>query len=83
MLRLLNDESTYRILNRDLSKCIERCLSSLTFYLFKSQRIRQTQYYHLRSTDATVPRLYGLPKIHKEGILKSPIVSFVNSPLYN
>ena len=68
MLSLLNDESTYRILNRDSTKCIERRLNSFIYNLFKSQRISQIQYYQLRSTDATEPRLYGLPKIHKKDI---------------
>ena len=80
MLSLLNDESTYRILNRDLTKCIKRRLNSFIYNLFESQHITQTQCYHLRSTDATAPRLYGLPKIHKKGISIRPIVSFINSP---
>ena len=80
---ILNDESTYRILNRDSTKCIERRLNSFIYNLFKSQRISQMQYYQLRSTDATAPRLYGLPKIHKKDIPMRPIVSFINSPLYN
>ncbi|KAG8239602.1 hypothetical protein J437_LFUL018654 [Ladona fulva] len=29
------------------------------------------------------PRLYGLPKIHKEGAPLRPIVSAINSPTYN
>ena len=83
MLSLLKDESTYRILNRDSTKCIERRLNSFIYNLFKSQRITQMQYYQLWSTDVTAPRLYGLPKIHKKGIPMQPIVSFINSPLYN
>ena len=83
MLSLLNDKSTYRILNRDSTKCIERHLNSFIYKLFKSQRIKQMQYYQLRSTDATASRLYGLPKIYKKDIPMRPIVSFINSPLYN
>ena len=83
MLSLLNGGSTYRILNRDLTKCIERRLNSYISNFFRSQRIAQTQYYHLRSTDAIAPRLCGLPKIHKEGIPMSLIVSFIYSPFYN
>ncbi len=29
------------------------------------------------------PKIYGLPKLHKPGILLRPIVSTINSPLYN
>ena len=82
-MSLLYDEFTYRILSRDLTKCIERRLNSFTYNWFKSQRIPQTQFYHLQSTDATVPLLYGLPKIHKEGIPLHLIVSFIDSPLHD
>ena len=40
------------------------------------------QYYLLRSTDVTAPRLYGLHEIHKEGIPRPPLcclqLSFYN-----
>ena len=39
-------------------------------------------YRRLRSSAGGVPRLYGLPKIHKPGIPLRPIVSFVLSPTY-
>ena len=37
----------------------------------------------MRSTDAIAPRIYGLPKVHKPDWPLRPIVSFINSPLYN
>ena len=37
----------------------------------------------MRSTDVIAPRIYGLPKIHKPDWPLRPIVSFINSPLYN
>ncbi|XP_055714925.1 uncharacterized protein LOC129809142 [Phlebotomus papatasi] len=33
--------------------------------------------------NAISPRIYGLPKIHKQGIPLRPVVSFVGSPTYN
>lgn len=33
-------------------------------------------------SEPLVPRIYGLPKIHKEGILLRPIVSAISSPTY-
>ena len=69
---------TYIILNRDLAKCIERRLNSFILKLFKSQRMTQTQYHHLRSTDARATPVYGLPKIHKEGFSMRPIALFIN-----
>ena len=61
----------------------QNALKDVWTTIFKSQHITQMQYYQLRSMDATAPRLYGLPKIHKKGIPMWPIVSFINSRLYN
>ena len=33
-------------------------------------------------TGSRPPRMYGLPKIHKEGILSRPIVSNIGTPTY-
>ena len=63
---LLKDESSYRILNRDSAKYIEKRLNCCIYNLFKSQCITQMQYYQLQSTDATAPQLYSLPKTHKK-----------------
>ena len=42
------------------------------------------QYYKkLYISDGDLPRSYGHPKIHKEGILLRMIVSCINSPFYN
>ena len=51
--------------------------------LFTKNRISQQTYRYLHSTDSIAPRVYGLPKIHKIGFPFRPIVSFINSPLYN
>ena len=40
-------------------------------------------YNRLRSTAGRTPSLYGLSKIHKEGIPLRPIVSFIGSPTYD
>lgn len=36
---------------------------------------------HLTPTNSYIPRLYGLPKIHKENLPMRPVVSFSNTPL--
>ncbi len=38
--------------------------------------------YKLNPKSNICPRIYGLPKIHKEGIPLRPIVDFMGSPTY-
>ena len=83
IFKLLNDKDTYVILKNDLTKNIERKLNKFIFELCKIDRLSQKEYFYLRSTDAIAPRIYGLPKIHKPNWRLRPIVSFINSPLYN
>ena len=83
IFKFLNDKDTYVILKNDLTKNIERKLNKFIFDLYKIDRLSQKDYFYLRSTDAIAPRIYGLPKIHKSDWPLRPIVSFINSPLYN
>ena len=80
---MLNDNTTYSLLKRDLTGNIERKLNKYVYQLFKNKSISQSDYFHLRSSDAIAPMIYGLPKIHKPNAPLRPIVSFINSPLYN
>ena len=83
IFKLLNDKDTYVILKNDLKKNIERKLNKFIFELYKIDSLSQKEYFYLRSTDAIAPRIYGLPKIHKPDWPLRPIVSFINSLLYN
>ena len=83
IFKLLNDKDTYVLIKNDLTKNIEGKLNKFIFDLYKIDRLSQKEYFYLRSTDAIVPRIYGLPKIHKPDWPLRPIVSFINSPLYN
>ena len=80
---MLNDKQTYTALKSDPTGRTERDLNQRLLLLKKSGRISEETYKLLRSSDGLAPRLYGLPKIHKEGVPLRPIVSFVNSPAYN
>ena len=83
MMMLLNDTSTYKLIKIDLTTNVERKLNKFIYELYRNDKINQALYYHLRSTDGLAPRIYGLPKIHKPNCPLRPIVSFINSPLYN
>ena len=81
-LSLLNDKSTYAVLNSDPTSKTQRKLNKMLLDLKKAGRISDSTYKMLYSSDGLCPRFYGLPKIHKLGIPLRPIVSFVNSPTY-
>ena len=76
-LSLLNDKSTYAVLNSDPTRKTQGKLNKMSLGKFSD-----STYKILYSSDGFCPRLYGLPKIHKPGIPLRPIVPFVNSPTY-
>ena len=51
--------------------------------LKKKKHLPFKLYEKLRCSSGTIPAIYGLPKIHKEGFPLRPIVSFCSSPTYN
>ena len=80
---MLNDKDNYVLLKNDLTKNVQCKLNKFIFDLYKIDCLSQKEYFYLQSTDAIVPCIYGLPKIHKPDWPLQPIVSFINSPLYN
>lgn len=82
MSSLVNDEQTYKKLDRDPSQKLQRKLNNKLFTLHKANIFKRPLYSKLRCSVAQAPKLYGLPKIHKENIPMRPIVSFCSSPTY-
>ncbi|VDP33060.1 unnamed protein product [Schistosoma curassoni] len=41
-----------------------------------------TAYNNLRPRGSRLPHMYGLPKVHKQGIPHRPILSIINSPYH-
>ena len=80
---MLSDSVTYVKLKSDPTRKTELELNKFISSLHKKKKIDSQQSFALKSSNATAPRLYGLPKIHKPGIPLRPIVSFVGSPTYN
>ena len=50
--------------------------------LKRDNKISDSLYNKLRSSDRLPPRFYGLPKIRKPGYPLRPIISFIDSPTY-
>ena len=83
VLSLLNDDNTYKKLDKDPTQCMERKLNTLLLQLKKKGAIPNELYNRLRSSGGLIPLLYGLPKLHKADVPLRPIVSFFSSPTYH
>ncbi|MDA8003198.1 MAG: hypothetical protein MPL62_18085, partial [Alphaproteobacteria bacterium] len=75
---LLSDRDTYQPMAKDPTGALERKMNSTLWSLRQKNLLSDGVYRRLRSSAGGVPRLYGLPKIHKPGIPLRPIVSFVS-----
>ena len=74
---LLEDPS-YRKLARDPMDSMER----KTTLLLKKSSLTEETCKQLHPAGSRPPRLYGLPKIHNEGVPLRPIVSNIGAPTY-
>lgn len=82
MKDILKDMCTYRRLKRDPTSVLQSKNNALIEKLFNINAINVTEKNKLIARVATAPRIYGLPKIHKEGTPLRPICSSINSPSY-
>ena len=80
--QMLNDQKTYKILDKDPTQQTERKLNEKLANLRREDKISDNLYKKLRSSDGLPPRFYGLLKVHKPGYPLRPIVSFIDSPTY-
>ena len=74
---LLNDSATYKIVTKNPNLAIEKRLNNFIWRLYEGKKISFDLYKLLRSCDSVLPRIYGLPKIHKPNVPLRPIVAFV------
>nr|XP_060622650.1 uncharacterized protein LOC132769734 [Anolis sagrei ordinatus] len=78
-IRKLLDPTIYRKLKQDPTSKITRKTNTLIKNSSINFDIRQ----QLCKSEALPPRLYGLPKIHKDSTPLRPIVSAIGSPTYD
>ena len=79
---LVNDKQTYQVLKRDPTPALQRKLNNKLLDLKKTDAIDIQRYNTLRCRVPQLPKLYGLPKLHKPNIPIRPIVSFCGSLTY-
>ena len=74
----LLEDPAYRKLTKDPTDAIERKTTLLLKKASLTEEIRR----RLSPAGSRPPRLYGLPKIHKDGVPLRPIVSNIGAPTY-
>ncbi|CAB4041662.1 Hypothetical predicted protein, partial [Paramuricea clavata] len=82
MDNLVSDDKTYKKLKSDPSKKLQLKLNEKLYPLHQANILKRPLYSRLYCSVAQTPKLYGLPKIHKENTPLRPIVSFCSSPTY-
>ena len=83
MENIFSDTKTYKIINKNplssLQKNVHQFLSFLNDNEFLQKKYHNNS---LTQTNTVLPKAYGLPKIHKEGITLRPIIFSINSPVH-
>lgn len=82
-LLLLNDSTTYKKLNVDPTIKVQNGTNKLVDELIKTKCIEPLTGKKLKCATGVFPKIYFLPKIHKDNVPLRPIVSCVGSSTYN
>ncbi|XP_072048289.1 uncharacterized protein [Amphiura filiformis] len=80
---LLSDDNTYERLCKDPTEKYKKELSVILNDLKSCGAIDFALKERLFPTECDVPKIYGLPKVHKTGVPLRPIVSSIGSVSYN
>jgi len=78
---MLKDPTTYEIIQKNPIKKVETKLNEIVKRWLTLGFITKQESYILKSSDCTLSKAYGLPKIHKENVPFRIIVSSINSTL--
>ena len=82
MLNLLNDTNTYCRIIKDPTKSIQTKINKIISNWETNKYINNSTSKALKIYNGNVPKIYGLPKIHKENVPLRPIVSNINAATY-
>ncbi|CAH8493014.1 unnamed protein product [Dicrocoelium dendriticum] len=84
MNTILRDASKFRKVQneKDRTPAIEKTMTRLLRRLKQNNIIDSDTFEYARPSGTVIPRLYGLPKIHKQGVPLRPILDMYNSPYH-
>ncbi|XP_044756970.1 uncharacterized protein LOC123315369 [Coccinella septempunctata] len=82
MLQLLDDTTTYKNTKKDMTVTMEKENNRIIKEWLQENFITAQEGKTMITHNSKIPKIYGLPKVHKENIPLRPIVSFIQSPLY-
>lgn len=80
-MELLSDTDTYALINNPINELIKKN-RLLVEKMFVRKYIDKDTKDKLINAYAHLPRIHGLPKLHKENIPMRPVVDTINSPAY-
>lgn len=81
MMDLLSDANSFVVLSRDPTAVIQTKSNDFIKQLEKIQHLTPEQAKTLKIYNASCPKIYGNPKVHKPGAPLRPIVSSIQSPM--
>lgn len=81
-LDLLNDNTTYEVINKDPTKGIEKQTNSIINDWCKAKYITVSMAKNLKTHNSLPAKIYFQPKIHKPNVPLRPIVSNINAQTY-
>uniref|UniRef100_A0A1B0CGI0 Reverse transcriptase domain-containing protein n=1 Tax=Lutzomyia longipalpis TaxID=7200 RepID=A0A1B0CGI0_LUTLO len=79
---LVQDDAVYRKSRRDPTSSYQTRNNQLVASLYEKKSIDLREKLNLVINNAVSPKLYGLPKVHKDGTPMRPVVAFIGSPTY-
>ena len=79
---LLQDRHTYAVTTVDPTAKLQRKVEEELRKLRDKRLITDREWASMKPGDSTIPKFYGLPKVHKEGVPLRPIIAFGGSPTY-
>ena len=83
MSKFLSEGDCYKVLKKDSTNSLERKIGRAIKELKDENKSYKKKAKHLTPKHSVAPRIYGLPKVHRESMPLRPIVSSINSPCYN